>query len=236
MRGMTTLLAVLLTVALVFACVCARAETDGDPALAQEAREAAHKAAGSLGLQTELPASAHKNEPLPSESLSVPFISPDIARLVLWAALAVVVLVILMTIRDNLWSASRSRPLSRAEEEAAPAAMAARMDKAQIEADELARRGDFAEAIHVLLLQSVGELRQRLDVTIATSLTSREILHRVGLSPEGRVGFADIIGRVEISYFGSHQPDEQDYLDCRRSFEALTRSLGRAVSGLGDRP
>ena len=47
---------------------------------------------------------------------------------------------------------------------------------------------------------------------------------------------ADIIGRVEISYFGSHQPDEQDYLDCRRSFEALTRSLGRAVSGLGDRP
>ena len=229
MRGMTRLLAACLAAALVFVCVCARTEAAGDPAQAKEAGVAAHDAAVALGLQTELPASAHKDKTTFLNLLSLPIVSPALANSIFWIAVMVILAVIAMTIRDNLWSASRSRPLIRKEEEAAPAAMAARMDKAQIEADELARRGDFAEAIHVLLLQSVGELRRRLDMTIAASLTSREILHRASLPPEGRAGFAEIIGLVEISYFGTHQPGEQDYMACRRGFETLTRSLGRTA-------
>ena len=81
--------------------------------------------------------------------------------------------------------------------------------------------------MHVLLLRSVNELRRRLGVSIAVSLTSREILYRVALSPAERSHLADIIASVEISYFGPHQPDEEDYLRCRRDFEALSQALRR---------
>jgi hypothetical protein len=119
----------------------------------------------------------------------------------------------------------RARSLEGTEEEAAPAAVAARMDKARSGADELARRGDFAKAMHSMLLQSVNELRRRLEAPIASSLTSREILARVPLSPEARALFAGIIDRVEISHFGPYLPGEEDYTACRRSFEELTRTL-----------
>ena len=205
-----------------------------DSARAQEVQDAVRASARSLGLQTELPSdqpirTENRIDPDRSRNLDLSWLrfSGDIATIMLWVAIFIIVVVIVMTLRDNLWSSSRSKHLSREEqaEENAPTATAARMDRAQNEADELARRGSFAEAMHVLLLQSVTELRRRLDVSIAASLTSREILHRIGLPPEGRAVFADIIRRVEISYFGAHQPGEEDYLACRRSFEALTELL-----------
>ena len=181
-----------------------------------------------LGLQTELP----KNEtrPMRTTPSEPPFrpmgFSPDIARIILWSSLAVLLIIILLNLKDNLWSSSRSRHLSRAEtEELTPEATTLRMEKAQTAADGLASGMCFAEAMHVLLLQSVSELRSRLDVTIAASLTSREILRSIGLTPEEKAAFADIINRVEISYFGEHQPEEHEYLACRRSYEALAGAL-----------
>lgn len=243
MRRIALIWGGLLILALTLPGVFARAENAVDPALAQKARTAAHKAADSLNLQTDLPADvaalARKggsySVDMPNMS-SFPLFSANVASGILWAAVVAILIVVLMTIRDNVWSASQSRRLSRAEKEAVPAAVAARMDKAQLEAEELARRGDFAEAMHVLLLQSVGELRRLLHVAIAASLTSREILLRVSLPPEGRAGFAAIIGHVEVSYFGSHQPDESEYLACLRGFEALTRSLRQAAPEWENRP
>lgn len=194
---------------------------------AQEARLAAETSLRSSRLQTELPADAGKEKYEPEKSVSLN-LSPETARVILWAALACIALIILKTFRDNVWSASRSRRLAHAEEEKrAPAGVAARLDKAQGEADDLARHGSFAEAMHVLLLRSVSELRLRLGVSIAVSLTSREILQRLALAPAERSHFADIIASVEISYFGAHQPDETDYLRCRHSFEALSAALRR---------
>ena len=153
-----------------------------------------------------------------------------IAQLFLWGSVAVIVIIIFMALRDNWRKADRSRRLERREapEMGSTGAEAwNRMGQAQADADELARKGLFAEAMHILLLQSVSEMRRRLDVTIAASLTSREILNRVGLSPEGRTCFADIIGRVEISYFGIYKPGVDEYTACRRSFEMLSGTLGR---------
>lgn len=200
-----------------------------EPVSTEDARTAAHNAARGLDLQTEPP--EKKYRPIKTENLpELPNIDigAQVARYVLWGAAAVVLVIILMTLRDNLWSSSRRRRLRHEDaEELAPGASTARMDKAQGEADELARLGGFAEAMHLLLLQSVGELRLRLGISIAASLTSREILHRIGLAPEGRAAFADIIGRVEISYFGPHQPGKEEYLACRRNFETLTEALRR---------
>lgn len=155
-----------------------------------------------------------------------------IARIILWASVAVIVVVIAQALHEHLRKTSRSRRLERnetpeAESGGGSAEAPVRMDKARHEADDLARQGLFVEAMHVLLLRSVNEMRRRLDVSIAASLTSREILSRVGLSPEGRRLFADIIGRVEISYFGFHQPGADEYAACRRSFEELTGAMRR---------
>jgi hypothetical protein len=148
------------------------------------------------------------------------------AQLILWCSLGVIAAAVLWNLKNNLWSASRSRKLAFSRKDETPSADAvARMENTQAEADDLARSGSFAEAIHVLLLRSVNEMKKRVNLPIAASLTSREILRQIDLSPEERSVFATIVDSVEISYFGSHRPGEDEYTTCRRSFDALTDLL-----------
>src|SRR6266545_4937325 len=92
-------------------------------------------------------------------------------------------------------------------------------------ADELAAAGRFVEAMHVLLLQGLAEIRQRLDEQFADSLTSREILRSTRLSEAGRTSLRDIIHRVELTYFGQRPATLPDYVACRTSFNALAQAL-----------
>ena len=92
-------------------------------------------------------------------------------------------------------------------------------------ADELAAQGRYVEAMHVLLLQALAEIRARLNEPFADSLTSREILRSKHLSDDLRQPLRDVVGRVEWSYFGEHPAEQNDYLACRTSFAALARSL-----------
>ena len=92
-------------------------------------------------------------------------------------------------------------------------------------ADELAGEGRYVEAMHVLLLNALAEIRRRVGEHFADSLTSREILRRANLPGEGRVLLRDLITRVELSYFGAYPAERDDYLACRRSFDLLVRML-----------
>jgi hypothetical protein len=92
-------------------------------------------------------------------------------------------------------------------------------------ADELAAQGRYVEAMHVLLLQALAEIRVRLNEQFADSLTSREILRSEQLSDELRHPLRDVVNRVEWTYFGEHPAEQNDYLACRSSFAALARSL-----------
>lgn len=200
-------------------------------ALSREAAKAFKSAASSLNLQTAMPVkkAMKVTRQVPDSPRSSLFsISPAMAKILLIIAIVVIVALVILSFNSNRWSDSHARKLTRKnDEEVDTAATAQRMGKAQLEADELAQQGLFAEAMHVLLLQSVNELRRRLAVSIAVSLTSREILQRIGLAPEGHDVFADIISRVEISYFGSHQPNSADYAACRASYDSLTTHLRR---------
>jgi hypothetical protein len=100
-----------------------------------------------------------------------------------------------------------------------------------VAADELAQQGRFVDAMHVLLLQGLADIRRHLDEQFADSLTSREILRSTKLSDQGRVSLRDIITRVEWTYFGEHPAGSSDYAACRDSFNALARALhGTAAS------
>lgn len=92
-------------------------------------------------------------------------------------------------------------------------------------ADELARQGRVVEAMHVLLLQGLAEMRQRLDQRFADSLTSREILRRAPVPPEGRLALGELIAGVERAYFGDHPAGAAEYAYCRQRFEALSAAL-----------
>lgn len=197
-------------------------------ALSKNVDSAFKSSTSSLNLQTEVPVKKEVQIQKKDRNRLLFSISPAVARIFLIVAIIVIVVIILLNFKNNRWSDSRARELKRKNEiEIDTEATVVRMEKAQLEADELARLGNFAEAMHVLLLQSVNELRQRLKVSIAVSLTSREILHRIGLPPEGHNVFADIIRRVEISYFGHYQPVAEDYAACRVSYDTLTDILGK---------
>jgi hypothetical protein len=93
-------------------------------------------------------------------------------------------------------------------------------------ADDLAAEGRFVEAMHVLLLQSLADIRAGLDEQFADSLTSREILRSsTKLSEAGRTSLRDIINRVEWTYFGEHPAALPDYEACRASFNALIQAM-----------
>jgi hypothetical protein len=92
-------------------------------------------------------------------------------------------------------------------------------------ADDLAAQGRFVEAMHVLLLQALADIRLRLDEQFADSMTSREILRSKHLSDQLRHPLGEVVSRVEWTYFGEHPAAQDDYLACRSSFSALARAL-----------
>ena len=135
------------------------------------------------------------------------------------------VIVISWSLRDSLPGSSRSRKIIAPAEVPPSPAPSNPLEEAQIEADDLARQGHYGEAMHLLLLKSLNEIRRQLGVSFAVSLTSREILRRLRLSEIGRQALAAIIRSVERTYFGGADAGESDYADCRGNFETLKHSL-----------
>jgi hypothetical protein len=173
-------------------------------------------------IQTELPTAA----PLPPPSaieLNPPMSVLDIA---LWIAVLCGAGVIAYFISDILPKGGLARR-SRwgAADDPAGTAGPRSGEAAQIAADQLAQQGRFVEAIHVLLLQSLAEVRRRLDLRFADSLTSREIVRRAGLPNRAEQALSDIVERVERAYFGTHPTGAEDYQACRERYEVLSRAL-----------
>jgi len=178
----------------------------------------AERAAGdsirSLNLQTELPQRQQRK----SFPVQIPVE-------VVWLALIAAAGMILYLLRDSLpfWRRSHDRW------DDTPAGTQANATPGPIDAlgaaDQLSRYGRFVEAMHMLLLQSLAEIRQRLGVQFADSLTSREILRGTSLSPQGRAALREIVAAVEWTYFGGYPAEMRDYAACRRSFENLRRAL-----------
>ncbi len=184
-------------------------------------REAAQKIIRDLDLQSALPRGDAEVEP--------PFrfdfhLSPLSVELLFWTLIAIAAAVILWTLRDRLpWTSRDSRRPAPAPAPQAPAAR--RLDEAQTQADALAADGRFVEAMHVLLLRALNEMRNRLGFAFRDSATSREILRSAPLQDRGRGAFAAIVASVERVYFGGAGASDADYADCRANFEAFKDTL-----------
>ena len=181
--------------------------------------ELARGIVSALDLQTAFPNPVVAN-------VSAPWAIGDFAHVLLWTAVAIGVIVIALYLRDILpgGGLARRRRWEAGESELAAAGASAEAE-AQANADELARLGRFVDAMHVLLLQALADMHRRLDVALADSLTSREILRRAKVPPLAKSSLQDIIGAVERAYFGDHPAGEADYLSCRTNFTTFVGAL-----------
>lgn len=80
--------------------------------------------------------------------------------------------------------------------------------------ERLAGLGRYGEALHTLLLYVISRLRAGMEASLADSLTSREILSRVGLSDDSRAAMRDLVFAVERSHFGDGEVQGEDYERC----------------------
>jgi hypothetical protein len=184
-----------------------------------DVENAAKAAIRSLDLQTALPHQARAAE-RPRES-SLP---PE----VIWVVLALGAALLIYGIRHDL-PILRLFARNRWAAPAAPIAAGEPLRPAEVAADDLARTGRFVDAMHLLLLHSLNDIRQRLG-EFSDSLTSREILRSPRLSEPARALLGDIVARVELSYFGGYPAGDADYAQCRRSYDALAQALDRPAA------
>lgn len=201
---------------------------DGAARAATDASEIVRQSIRRHDIQTEMPVP----EPRASSWLDwLKFdISADMARLLLWGAVILGVAVTIWSLRDSLPAFSRSRRIAAGQMPSGFSDPSARMEEAQLEADDLASRGQYGEAMHLLLLKSLAEIRMRLGTSFAVSLTSREILRKVTLPQTGTGALGAIVRSVEQTYFGGRPAGHEDYLGCRQEFETLKRSLAAGAA------
>jgi hypothetical protein len=189
---------------------------------------AAHDLPRLLDLQTELPRAPSDSSSLskPDEAGGLNWLNLDMARVVLWTVVVVGTAVLAYCLYEVLPVFGGVR--QRWENSADGGTVAAGSGEAAVRAaaDELAAQGRFVEAMHVLLLQGLDEMRRRLDLRFADSLTSREIVSRANAPAGAKAALRDIIQWVEHAYFGDHPVDRNDYDACRRSYVTLDGILG----------
>lgn len=168
------------------------------------------------------------------EPLEIPDTVKEIIRIVLYALLIVGGLLLLfysVSALPSLREAVRRRTAGRDGSPVGPLVTEAdrdRLDTALGDADLLARQGAYGEALHLLLLYCLDELRRRFGLGLPPALTSREILDLSVLPEIRRTGLTVIVSAVEISHFGGRPVDEATYRSCRSRCEDVV--LGGGVA------
>jgi hypothetical protein len=92
------------------------------------------------------------------------------------------------------------------------------------EADALAAAGDFDAAAHLLLRRSIEELDRNRPQLVRPALTSRDLAGAPAMPSGPRGAFARIAMAVEKSLFGGRALAEQEWRDCRASYEEFAFS------------
>jgi hypothetical protein len=152
----------------------------------------------------------------------------------MWGLIAIAVALGAFWVAGELFHIGRDADAPPEEADAEAAAIAlerAVVDRPLGDAEELARRGEFGEAIHTLLLRTLQELAKSSAVRVAPATTSREILARVALLADAREALAGLIVAVEVTHFGGGIATADDYARCREQFQRFAvafRARGKA--------
>jgi hypothetical protein len=142
-------------------------------------------------------------------------------KFLLWAILiAGVSLILFLVVKSILrrgWFSRASKP----EKEAGVPEWRPTAEKARLllsDADALAARGRFAEAIHLILLRSIEDIGERQPDILKPALTSREIGALPQLPRAARAAFVAIAQIVESAIFAGREVGAQEYAKCRSEY------------------
>ncbi|MDR1656316.1 MAG: hypothetical protein LBT47_02010 [Deltaproteobacteria bacterium] len=102
-------------------------------------------------------------------------------------------------------------------------------------ADSLANRKLYAEAIHTLLLETIDLFKTRSHLILPIELTSREIIPILKLGDEAASAFQLLVSKVELTWFGRNPPLVGDYELCRSAHQAIWKALPTDGSQAGGR-
>jgi hypothetical protein len=89
------------------------------------------------------------------------------------------------------------------------------------DADQAAADGDWAKAIHILLLTSIERLRKQTGQGVPVALTARELIHHMRLSEQARGDLTALVGAAELCHFGGRSADRELYERVRTHYERL---------------
>ena len=201
-----------------------RGEIQRDPPLAEQVRQHAEEIAKDPSLQHEPPT---PKAPKPDNDISIP-IPPEIFLYLLIAVLGIALCIVAYHLYGTYAFGRRvSKKVDHPLQVATQPIMRPAGERPLPDLDEierLARAGAFAEAIHLMLLRALEALRQRLGISWAKSLTSREIARRSELAPTDRSALKMLVGAVEISRFGGQSANEQIYRACLDQYRLIGES------------
>jgi uncharacterized protein DUF4129 len=120
------------------------------------------------------------------------------------------------------WPWQKARGETPAEAEFRPDAAVAQILIA--EADALAARGKYDEAVHLLLQRSVADIATRLPDFLRPSLTARDIAGHRSLPAGARSAFAEMARIVEAALFARRPVGAGGWNEARSAYERFAFS------------
>lgn len=143
----------------------------------------------------------------------------------IWMLLIVGGVFLVVWIAQLVKGRARDVQIVRAKEaQAVPAPL--QLGDTRTKAERLADEGRYGEAIHVLLLETMGQLAARIPGGLHKSWTSREVLRLTKLGPEAHAPLESLVEAVETSLFGHETPGELDFRSCTRHFQEFAAAVG----------
>lgn len=132
---------------------------------------------------------------------------------------AVILILVFLEVKGIAWQLPwrRARHDAEAEETWRPDVGAAQILLS--EADALAARGDYDEAVHLLLRRSVSDIAGRLPDFLRPSLTARDIASAPNLPVRARGAFGRIARVVEAALFARRPVGAEGWREARGAYE-----------------
>jgi len=132
---------------------------------------------------------------------------------------AIILLLIFLEVQGIAWRLPWRRKKSVTEAEATwrPDVGAAQILLS--EADALAARGEYDEAVHLLLRRSVADIAGRLPDFLRPSLTARDIASAASIPTRARSAFTQIARIVEAALFARRPVGPEGWQEARGAYE-----------------
>jgi hypothetical protein len=174
-----------------------------------EARTRAAEVLDSVRYQKEIP------EIEGSFTIPMPDYFARFLTIGLWAVVVLAIIAVVVVVAQAITRTGVFRPV----EKIAPGAVKVARSRAQVptiqDADGLAERGEYHDAVHLLLLVAIGEAARATDARFPPSTTSRELTRILPLRDLPKARFGELVASVERSLFGGDVVAATDYALCR---------------------